>query len=199
MVISIVLLAFCFTSSFTSIEDKEWKKSLEKDDITIFTREVESSPFLEFLAEVEMTGTVEKFGLIITDFEHYPDLLPDCKSAEVIQKHEPDDYTYHMKLKVPLPFAKRDLVQQMVLDRSENTITVELINRPDGLEAQKDFIRIPEADGRWDVKQISKDKISIKFQYLANPGGGVPAWLVNAFIVKSPYKTLRKMREMMHE
>jgi ribosome-associated toxin RatA of RatAB toxin-antitoxin module len=199
MPLSIYLLAFFLSLSLSPVQDKEWKKSLDKDDIIIYTRKVESSPFLEFLAEAEMKGTVKKFGELITDFEHYPELLPDCESAEVMQNPAPNEFTYHMKLKVPFPFTKRDLVQQLVLHRSADKIKVEITNRPHKMEVQKNFIRILRADGRWEVQQISEEKISIKFQYLADPGGGVPPWLVNTFIVNSPYKTLRIMRKMMQE
>lgn len=199
MLPSLYLLAFTLSFHLFPIQDKEWKKSLDKDDITVYTRAVESSPFLEFLAEAEMNGTVEKFNDLITDFEHYPELLPDCQSAEVIQHPDPNEYTYHMKLKVPFPFAKRDIVQQMVLKKSVNKVTVQISNRPEGLEPQENFMRLLKADGYWEVRQLSEDKISIKFQYLADPGGGVPPWLVNTFIVKSPYKTLRIMREMMQK
>lgn len=199
MVLLMCLLVFHLTLNISFIEENEWKKSLDKDDIIIYTRQTETSPFHEFLAETEMEGTIKKFCDLITNFELYPELFPDCESVELIQHPVSNVYLYHMKLKVPFPLARRDIVQQLVLDKSGNTVTVRIKSRPDQLEVQSDFVRIEKAYGFWEVEQISDDKISIKFQYLANPGGGVPAWLVNAFIVKSPYKTLRKMREMMQE
>jgi ribosome-associated toxin RatA of RatAB toxin-antitoxin module len=181
------------------VNENDWTKSLDKDDIVIYTRSVESSPFHEFLAETEMTGTIDKFREIITDFERYPEWLPDCKSAVIIENPDSNDFTYHMKIKVPFPFSNRDIIQQIVLSESGNTLLVEIISQPKKMKKNKDFVRMETADGRWIIDKITEGKISIKFQYLADPGGGVPTWLVNTFIVKNPHKTLQNLREMMQE
>lgn len=190
-----VFLSFITLFSFNS--ENEWKKSLDKDNIIIFTRSVDSSPFHEFLAETEMNGSIDKFKEIITDFEGYPDWLPDCKSAEVFENPDTNDFTYHMRIKVPFPFSNRDIIQQIILRESENELTVEIISWPKKIPKEKDYVRMEKADGHWLIKQISEEKVLIKFQYLADPGGGVPTWLVNTFIVKNPHKTLQNLRGLM--
>jgi len=47
------------------------------------------------------------------------------------------------------------------------------------------------------VKQENEKEISIRFQYYADPGGDIPAWLVNSFIEKTPYKTLLNLRQLL--
>ncbi len=193
----ITFLLLCATFFISFISDNEWKKSMDKDEIVIYTREVDASPFHEFLAESEMSGTKNQFRQIITDFDNYPNWLPDCKSAKVIDNPSKNDFTYHMKLKVPFPFANRDIIQQIVLKESSDELIVEIISRPKKLNKEKNYVRMEKADGRWIINQISENHVSIKFQYLADPGGEVPAWLVNTFIVKNPHKTLQNLREMM--
>ena len=63
---------------------QEWKKSLDKDEILIYTRKSETSKFNEFRAQTIMKGSIEKFRQIITDIENYHVWLPDCKSAEIL-------------------------------------------------------------------------------------------------------------------
>ena len=197
MRITIVLLCAAFYFSF--ISDHEWKKSMDKDEIVIYTREVDASPFHEFLAEAEMNGSLEQFRQIITDFDNYPTWLPDCKSAMVIDNPDKNDFTYHMKLKVPFPFANRDIIQQIVLKESKDELIVEIISRPKKINKEKNYVRMEKAEGRWIINQISENQVSVKFQYQAGPGGEVPAWLVNTFIVKNPHKTLQNLRELMAE
>lgn len=179
--------------------ENEWKLSLEKDNIIVFTRDVESSNFNEFLAEAIMTGTIEDFKRIITDIENYADWVPDCKSTKIIESPNLNNITYHIKLKVPFPFANRDMVQQITLKESKDVLEVLIQNHPNKVKIEKKYVRMQKAYGKWTIKAVSENEISIKFQYLADPGGGIPAWLVNSFIVKSPHKSLKNIRELMAE
>jgi len=188
-----VFLLMCFDG------DQTWKKSLDKNDIVIYTRKVDGSPFHEFLAETEMIGSKEKFREIITGFDEYTDWSPDCKSVKVIDQDAPKSYTYHMMLKVPFPFSKRDIIQELILEETESELHINIKNHPDKIDQFEDVVRMQQAEGEWLIKQISQNRISIRFQYLANPGGDIPAWLVNSFIVKNPYKSLQNIRKIMAE
>lgn len=181
------------------LAENEWKLSLEKDNISVFTREVEFSNFDEFLAEAKMTGTIEDFKRIITDIENYSDWVPDCKSIEILETPNPNNITYHMKLKVPFPFTKRDIVQQIILNESENRLEVLIHNHPNKVKKDKKYVRMLKAHGKWTIQEVSKREISVRFQYFADPGGDIPAWLVNSFIVKNPHKSLVNMRKLMEE
>lgn len=177
--------------------ENEWKKSLDKDEIVIYTRNVETSSIQEFLAKTEMKGSISKFREIMSDVDNYKNWMPDVNSVEIIEQKSANDFSYHMKLKVPFPFAKRDIIQQLIFTGSDKELIIDLVNQPDAIEVSDDFVRMPHGDGRWTIHQISEDKISINFQYLTDPGGGIPAWLVNSFIVKNPHKTLLNIRKMM--
>ncbi len=178
-------------------DNSEWELSLEKDDISVYTRNSEGTKFREFLAETTMTGSIEDFKSIITDVSHYPDWLPDCQSAEIVERPIETDITYHMKLKVPFPFENRDIVQQIILKENGNHLNVIILNRPNRLKKEKKYVRMPIAYGSWDIQEISGNKISIKFQYLADPGGEIPVWLVNSFAVKNPHLSLVNIRKLM--
>lgn len=133
------------------------------------------------------------------DVDDYVNWMPDVKSAEVIEEISRNNFSYHMKLKVPFPFTNRDVVQQLIFTQSETELVIDLVNKPDAIETSKNYVRMPRADGRWTIHQISEDKISINFQYLTDPGGGIPAWLVNSFLVKNPHLILLAIKQMMAE
>ena len=179
--------------------DSEWKKSLDKDEIVIYTRKNESSSIQEFLAKAEMEGSISKFREVMSDVDDYENWMPDVKSTEIIEENSENDFTYHMKLKVPFPFTKRDIVQQLIFTGSDKELIIDILNKPDAIEVSEDFVRMPGGDGRWTIHQISENKISINFQYLTDPGGGIPAWLVNSFIVKNPHKTLLNIKKKLQE
>lgn len=196
-----MLNAKILISSFMIIllimQDSGWRKSLDKDDIIIYTRKLENERFVEFLGEASMMGSIEKFKNLITGIDGYTNWITDCKSAEVVEKSNANEIIYHMKLKVPFPFENRDIVQQINLIESTNKLEVLISSQPNKIPPEKKFIRMFEAYGSWSVKALNEKEVSIKFQYYADPSGDIPAWLVNAFVVKSPHQTLKNLRELM--
>ena len=193
-----ILLAYVLMI-YPLLEESEWELSLDKDDIVVYTRQLETSRFKEFKAESKMFGSIERFKEILTDIKSYPGWVPDCKTAEVVESTSPNNIIYHMKLKVPFPFSSRDIVQQIILMETENILEVKIINQPNKVDEVKNYVRMPVAYGKWVVTQISEDKVDIQFQYLADPGGDIPAWLVNSFIVKNPHLSLKNLRKLIVE
>ena len=151
---ALIYLFANLTMMVPTAEERGWKLSLEKDDIAIYTREVESSKFHEFLAEAKMSGSIEEFRSVILDIENYPDWMPDCKSVKIIDHPSQDNLTYHMKLKVPFPFSNRDVIQQLKLKQSQGVLEIDIVNRPKKLKESKKHIRMLQARGKWIVNEI---------------------------------------------
>lgn len=181
------------------LEETEWELTLDKDDIIVYTRQLETSRFKELKAESKMPGSIQKFKKILIDIEKYPDWLPDCKTARIVERPSANNITYHMKLKAPFPFTNRDIIQQIILKETDEKLEVEIINRPNKVDELKNYIRMPVAYGKWVIYQISENEIDIRLKYLADPGGNIPAWMVNTFMVKNPHLSIKNIRELMAE
>lgn len=194
---TLIIANILLSNLHTTAED--WEKTLDKDDIVIYTRQLDFSRFKEFRAETEMEGTIGKFREILTDVDSYERWMPDCKSAEIVAFPNPDSLLYHMKMKVPFPFANRDVIQQLVFHQANNKLEIEISNKPGKVAVEEKYVRMPIAFGKWIVEQVTDDTISIHFQYLADPGGDIPAWMVNSFIVKNPHTMLKRMRTKMKD
>lgn len=180
-----------------SQKPNEWKKALDKDGIVIHTRQVDGSPFHEFLAETTMPGTISAFKKIFSSVTDYEDWMPDCKSAELIGTAKENEFTYYMEIKAPFPVANRYTMQRVQYEEKPGELTVNLVNCENCQPPDTESVRIESAYGSWIVKLENEKEISIRFQYYADPGGDIPAWLVNSFIVKSPYQTLLNLRELL--
>jgi hypothetical protein len=174
----------------------EWKKALDKDGIVIHTRHVDGSPFHEFLAETKISGTIQGFKKIFSNVTDYEDWMPDCKSAELIGTTKESEFTYYMEINAPFPVANRYTMQCVQYVEKFGELTVNLTDCENCQPPDTESVRIESAYGSWIVKQENDNEISIRFQYFADPGGDLPAWLVNSFIVKSPYQTLINLREL---
>jgi len=190
-----IFLIFLFSGLLRS--QQEWNKALDKDGIIIHTRKVVGSTFLEFLAETRMAGTIAGFKKTFTDVSNYADWMPDCKSVYLVGPNTSTEFTYYMEIKVPFPIANRYTIQNVRFSEKPGELTVNLANCEDCQSVETGSVRIKSAYGSWVVRQENEKEISIRFQYFADPGGNIPAWLVNSFIVKSPHKTLVNLRELL--
>lgn len=179
----------------------DWKKELDKQGIVIFTRTPEQSKLKGFKAEATLSGTtVDEVQSLLMDVEQYGDWVSDVKSVEVLEDHLPGRVLYHVRLGVPFPFEQRDMVQEMRVKRlSDTVVRIDLMNRPDAIEPLRKAVRMPSADGHWDIEAVDQDTVQICFEYYSDPGGGIPPWLVNMFIVQSPYKTIKNLRTLVSE
>jgi len=59
------------------------------------------------------------------------------------------------------------------------------------------MVRVPRSDISWYVTMPSEKTISIVYIFDAEPGGSLPAWVVNMFTDKGPYESFKKLSELL--
>lgn len=62
-------------------------------------------------------------------------------------------------------------------------------------EEDDGFIRIKEIRGQWLIKFIDNENCKVTYQFMADPEGFLPGWVVNLFVVDGPYKTLKNLQK----
>lgn len=176
----------------------DWK--LRKDDtgVRIYTRSVAGSPFEEFRAVVTISKTsVTNVLDIITDVKNYPVNFPNCNSAAVLLQKDKYDDIHYITIDTPWPVKKRDAIYEASTSISPNGkhAQVKLIPRSDYKEESAEFIRVHNGSGFWELDEVSTNTIQVVYQFHADPGGEIPAWIANAVIVSNPLKTMQSLRE----
>jgi hypothetical protein len=57
--------------------------------------------------------------------------------------------------------------------------------------------RISRGQGFWEVVETSDGKLEITFQMQVDPGGSIPSWLANMFVVDTPFNTLNELKRLL--
>ena len=96
---------------------------------------------------------------------------------------------------MPWPVDNRDVVTWQVLRKIEKGYIIEVSSLPDKMKERDDYVRLRVSEGFWLFENKNDGQVKVTYQFQAEPDG-LPAWVVNIFIVDSPYNTLRNMREM---
>ena len=175
---------------------EDWALKKDKDGIQIFTRKVEGSRIFEYKAVTTIeTDDLEKLVEIVFDAKEYPTWIEHVVQGEVLNHISDNEKMVYSVAKLPFPFKNRDVVTSMTLDKGPEYRQINIEGKPDYIDTKSKIIRVPQAKGFWRFERESKGTIVVHYQFLSDPGGQIPAWVINAFIVDGPYKTLINLKQ----
>ncbi len=179
----------------------DWELVKEKDGISVYTRKTELLEFKEFKGITCLDQPVSSFLAIITDVDNLTDWVYSVVEARLLKKSSDSLLIYYAESKVPWPFDNRDGVyrEKFEWDADKRVLVIQINCLPAYVKPNDGIVRIPYAKGYWKVQEIEKGKIEIIFQMLVDPGGSIPAWLANAFVIDSPFETLQGLKEVIKE
>ena len=66
----------------------------------------------------------------------------------------------------------------------------------DFYEPSKKYIQIEHCSGFWNITQLSDGNIDIVHQFVLDPGGFVPSFIINLQTTKNPIKSFKLLKEL---
>ncbi len=178
-----------------------WKQALAKKDIVVYTRTFETSKVKEFVAVTNINATTSTLVTILRDLKSYPKWYADCKMTDVLDDKSDSELIYYFEIKVPFPFKNRDLIGHwhMQKDSATNMVTIELKEMPTYIPEKNNKVRMPIANGQWILTPKEDGTTDVWYQFIADPAGNIPAWVVNLLIVDGPFESLSNLKKIIKE
>ncbi|HEY4289337.1 MAG TPA: START domain-containing protein [Puia sp.] len=179
----------------------DWKLKTDKDGIAIFTRTFPDSKFKAIKVEVELDATLSQLVAVILDVNTGAQWVYSTKSSVLLKQVSPSELYYYSEVNVPWPAANRDFIAELrvVQDPHSRVVTIYGPTFPDYLPEKKDIVRVRRSEGKWIISPLANRKIKVEYTLRVDPGGDVPAWLVNMFATKGPYESFRKLKEQLQK
>ena len=192
--ISILLCLFSIT-----LTSQDWTFQKEVDGIKAYNRTVKDSKFKEYRIEAEIESSLESMVAVLQDIDIYLDVFPDNKSASLEKTSGETHFEIFLHTKTPFPVKDRFTYSQTdySYDAASSTvnISVDCLNN-EYLQKQKDRgVLVIDCKGFWKIKDLKNGKLGIVHQFYADPGGMVPAWIVNKRTIESPIKSIKSIRK----
>lgn len=193
-----VLLASYFLSQM-SMAEPAWTLAKDAEGIKVYTRVVADSPLREFRGEVEVATAPERVVRLLKDANSFQIWMPDMLTSEMLKSSQTDQYHY-LENAVPWPLENRDGIYHFTYsDVQEGGVPITKVRVeaiPDYLPIKDGKVRIPKSDGFWKIVPSGAGSL-ITYQIHADPGGAIPSWLANSFVVDTPFKTLKSLRSVL--
>jgi len=190
------LLAMAATTVFAQ-HDCELKK--EKDGIRISSCPVAGSDINGIHVEFDVNATLEKYISIVTDIENYKLWRYREKNHKLIKKISSEELIYYTQISSPFPVSDRDLVSHLTIYRDSipNGLIVVVEAVPDYLPKKDGFVRVPKSKSVMKLTVNGANTLHADCFIQADPGGQIPAWVVNSFSTTAPYETFKGLTDRM--
>lgn len=177
-------------------DDLQWKLSKDQDGIKVYTRKVKGYKLKEFKAITTVNASPETLLAVIREVDKYPEWISHIEDAYAVEKVSNDEVYVYTETKLPWPFSNRDIVTHSKLYWEGDTAFVKMTGVSDFIPKNKGVVRIPFSYGTWTYKPIRDGLTEILYQFQGDPGGNIPGWLANMFIIDGPFKTIVRLKEV---
>jgi hypothetical protein len=197
----LVWIILYFSVVSTSYSQYKWKLSKDKDGIKVFLAENPKSKFKSIKVECILQGNFDKLITVLTNVDHLKDWVYNMKTSYLIKKNTPYDLYYYSETSIPWPMSNRDAVVHLRImkDSLQRFVKVSAVSEPLLIPERNDKVRIPRSNVNWHVTMPTKNTIAIIYTFEADPGGNLPAWVVNSFADKGPYESFKKLSDLLRK
>ncbi len=173
----------------------DWKLAKDKNGVKVHTRTPSGSKIKEFKATIVIDAEISKVVAEIINVADHEDWIKDVKNTKCIKKISDKEYYNYYELSIPFPFDNRDFVVHMNYTIKDGVHTLTSVSAPTYIAAKSGIVRMQTSKGVWIITPTSDGKTKVFYQFMGDPGGGMPAWIVNMFVVDGPYESLRNLKD----
>jgi len=161
---------------------QEWEQFLEEDGVKGYARSVPGSKILEVRSTLVLPARIEVVGAVLRDVESLARPGSSCTEARFVERPDRNHYTFYAAYDMPWPLSDRDVVIQVSnrydLARGRVVATLRATQHP-RIPPRHGYLRITNLVAEFVVEYLSRERTGVIYTSRTDPGGLVPAWLVN--------------------
>lgn len=191
-------LLMIFLAATMTVHAEKWKLERDRSGIKVYTTKVKGQSFKKYKGILTLDASLSTIVAVLEDVDAGSQWVDTCKTMVLIEQVSPTEtYTYSYN-PAPWPAKDRDAVVHNVISQDVETLVVTMIQTaaPKKKKKHKDAIRVEKIDGSWTLTPLPDGQTQVVYMVLSDPGGGLPAWLVNSVAISQPFKTLEGLKEM---
>lgn len=200
-----IMIHFLFFSfSFLSLpafSQYNWKLTKSSGGIFVYQSPVSNSDYKSIKVECTLDGNFDKLLSVITNVNHYKDWVYNNKTAELLKTTTSSEFYYYSETSLPWPMSNRDAVMHTTITRDSHNgfLKITSVNHSGMVPEKSGRVRVPHTNIGWYVTAPSPTTIHIVYTFEADPGGSIPAWLVNSFADKGPLESFKKLGQLLKQ
>ena len=189
------LLGAVLMLGLAQVQAAQWRLVKDEAGIRVYLRQVPGSSFQAFRGVTRIRTDMPRLLALQDDVSAACAWIHACSEQRLL-KHEGNLSWAYSRFHTPWPVQPRDSILQVTTTRdADGRVTRTLHGVADYLPLQPGFVRVSKVEGFWSLTPLDGE-IEVVYQVHSEPGGSVPAWLANSFVVDAPFNTLQGLRQL---
>lgn len=187
---ALLLLTLCIQS--------DWTLQEQQSGISIYTRTFPDSKFKAIRVKCRVNAPLSRLVAVILDIGTAPQWVYATKSATLLKQVSTSELYYHSVIGLPWPISDRDFISHLTVTQDPQTlvVTVNGPTIPTYLPPRPGVVRVASGEGTWVLTPVAGG-VAIDYTLKTDPGGSLPAWLVNLFVTKGPHQTFEALKQQL--
>jgi ribosome-associated toxin RatA of RatAB toxin-antitoxin module len=191
------IITFLLYAGQSFAQKNGWVLQKNEKGIAVYMRNAENSDFKELKSVQVLKTSLSSIVALLNDWDTYPQWVYRCGKSNTIKKISDTEVIHYQSVVAPWPVDNRDFVVdvKLVQDPVTKVINIKSENKPDYIPEVPDHIRMREFKASWVLVPLKDGTVEVTYQLLVNPGGYVPAWIINLAVVDGPFETALNLSE----
>lgn len=184
----------------TAAPESAWRLVSDKNGIKVYMQHADDARIKTFRGVTRFqVDSLHALSAVLNDTPNMPRWMHFISHAKEIRRSDYLNREYQFLTSLPWPLADREAVVQLLVrqDAATKAVTVHVVNKPDLLPPNDEYVRIPQMQGRFAFSPTGNGKeVEVTYELIMDPGGYIPAWIANIVLKDIPYFTLEKLRRV---
>ena len=188
-------LILFFLSSIYSQDNWELRK--DKDNIKVYTKKIDGYSIKASKVTSTLETSIHRLVAVMMDADNFYKIIATSKSSKLLKVVNESKRIYYVSTEAPWPVTDRDGVYAMNFyqDPATKTVSIKVECLPDYIPKKDNHIRVPASEGLWKFTPLNNGKVKVTYEYVAEPGGSIPAWLAARSVVNIPFETIKNLQK----
>lgn len=195
-----ILFIFIVQTGYTQFDHCTLKK--DKDGIKVYTCKSEHDRFKTLKASFIIKQTTpEELESFLRNVSNYPSWQYNMASADILKSNTVDGtMIIRSEIDAPWPLENRELIAQFSVQRFQDAEQLQFTVKTIAYDypSAKGLVRVPFSHAQWDIKKVN-DSVEVVYTMRIDPGGVVPAWLVNMAMAEGPYTSFVNLKKQLEK
>ena len=178
-----------------------WELKRNKGGIKVFVSDQADTAIkaLKFTTTIE--ASMQTIAAVMTDVEGFNDWVYASMESRTIKRVSDTEVFYYALVDFPWPFDNRDLVLHSTFWQDKKTLALySKTTSSHWMEKEKDgIVRIEKATIDWIFTPQGNGKVFVDYRLTSDPGGNIPAWMINLAADQGPLQSMIKFKDMLEK